>query len=131
MKSPKVYLRDSGILHTLLGIGDQEELESHPIAGCSWEGFAMTQVLASLGADERHVFFWAVHAGAELDLVAREGRKLLGFEFKRTLAPKVTRSMRSALETLDLAELSIVYPGKETYPLAERIVVRPLATWCR
>ena len=126
VKSPKVYLRDTGLLHSLLGIGDFTGLTSHPITGISWEGFAMEQVIRSLGVDDRHCFFWAVHTGAEIDLVIEDNRRLLGFEFKRTLAPKMTRSMRSAIETLGLSELSVVYPGREDYPLAESVVARPL-----
>lgn len=131
VKSPKVYLRDTGLLHTLLGVGDLTDLTSHPIAGASWEGFAMEQVLARLGIDRRHCFFWAVHTGAELDLVVEHGRDLLGFEFKRTLAPKVTRSMRSALETLSLSELTVVYPGQDAYPMDARITARPLSFYCQ
>jgi len=130
VKSPKIYLRDTGLLHSLLGIRNHAELTAHPIAGASWEGFAMEQVLSSLRVDRRHCFFWAVHTGAELDLVVEDGQGVLGFEFKRTLAPKVTRSMRSSLETLPLSELTVVYPGRNAYPLAERITARPLSFYC-
>lgn len=129
VRSPKVYLRDTGLLHALLGIRDITDLTGHPVAGTSWEGFAMEQVIRSLGADERHCFFWAVHTGAEIDLVVEDGSRLLGFEFKRTLAPRMTRSLRSAIETLGLAETAIVYPGAEPYALPDSVVVRPLATY--
>jgi uncharacterized protein len=130
VKSPKVYLRDTGLLHALLGIRNHTELTGHPVMGFSWESYAMEQVIRSLGVDERRCYCWAVHTGAEIDLVVEDGRQLLGFEFKRTLAPKTTRSMRSAIETLGLAELTVVYPGREAYPLAETITVRPLESFC-
>ena len=126
VKSPKVYLRDSGILHTLLGITDHDALLGHPVVGASWEGFAMDQVIRALGADERQCFFWAVHTGGELDLLIEPAGKRLGFEFKRSLAPSITRSMRSALETLELSELTIVYPGDQEFPLSRSVAVRPL-----
>ncbi len=86
----------------------------------------MAQVIHALGTDDRHCFFWAVHAGAEVDLVIEDGKRLLGFEFKRTLSPKVTLSMTRAVGTLKLSQLTVVYPGHETFPLAESIVVKPL-----
>jgi uncharacterized protein len=126
VKSPKVYLRDTGLLHSLLGIKDQHHLMAHPIVGASWEGFAIDQVLRQFKVHERHCFFWAVHSGAELDLVAQDGPMLRGFEFKRTLSPKLTRSMRQAIETLELAELTVVYPGHDEFPLAESVRAVPL-----
>jgi len=129
VKAPKVYLRDTGLLHSLLGIRDFVELTSHPVVGSSWESFALEQVIRSIGADDRHCFFWAVHTGAEIDLVVEDGPNLLGFEFKRTLAPKVTRSMHSAMETLGLAKLTVVYPGENDFPLAESMIVKPLAAF--
>lgn len=129
VKSPKVYLRDSGLLHSLLGIRDHDQLAGHPILGASWEGFAMEQVIGSIGADDRACFFWAVHTGAELDLVIERGGEQHGFEFKRTLSPKFTRSMHSAFDTLELSELTVVYPGEHTFPLAENVVVKPLAAF--
>lgn len=127
VKSPKVYLRDTGLLHTLLGIRTFEELGGHPVLGASWEGFAMEQVIARLGADERDCFFWGVHGAAEIDLVVADGPRLLGFEFKRTLSPTRTRSMTSAIETLGLAETTVVYPGSESFPLAENVTAVPLS----
>lgn len=126
VKSPKVYLRDTGLLHSLLGLTTKESVEGHPIVGTSWEGFAMEQVITHLGVDGRWLHFWSVHSGAEIDLVvSREGR-LHGFEFKRTLAPKVTPSMRSALKNLDLESISVVYPGAEHFSMAETIAAVPL-----
>lgn len=130
VKSPKVYLRDSGLLHALLGIGGLDDLIAHPVAGASWEGFAMEQVIRVLRADPRHCYFWAVHSGGEIDLVVEDGPRLLGFEFKRTLSPKLTRSLRSAVETLGLAETTIVYPGTDAFDLAESVRVQPLTAFC-
>ncbi|MBX7100293.1 MAG: ATP-binding protein [Myxococcaceae bacterium] len=121
VKAPKVYLRDSGLLHALLDIGTQQALSVHPSLGASWEGFVLGQVLALLGRTHREAYFWATHQGAELDLLLFDGTKRFGFEFKRTAAPAVTASMRSALATLGLERLDVVHAGDETYPLAPRI----------
>jgi predicted AAA+ superfamily ATPase len=129
VKSPKVYLRDSGLLHALLGVRDHDQLSGHPIVGASWEGFSMEQVIGAIGADDRQCYFWAVHTGAELDLVLERGHERLGFEFKRTLTPTVSRSMRSALETLELSSLTVVYPGTQTFDLSEKVAVKPLAAF--
>lgn len=119
VKSPKVYVRDSGILHSLLGIGTTRELESHPKFGASWEGFAMEEVLKVTG--DRHAFFWATHAGAELDLVVQAGGANWGFEFKVSDAPAVTKSMRIAMKDLGLRRLWVVHPGRESHPLDKGI----------
>ena len=119
VKSPKVYLRDSGILHALLGLGTRRELESHPKMGASWEGFAMEQVLAVTG--DRQAHFWATHAGAEIDLVIGTETRRWGFEFKAVDAPKMTRSMGTALEELDLKHVWVVYPGRNEYALHSRV----------
>lgn len=124
VKSPKVYVRDTGLLHALLGIDSTKELLTHPRVGASWEGFALEQVLATQGHDE--AYFWATHQGAEMDLVLRGGSRLLGVEFKRADAPKVTKSMRIALEDLGLDRIAVVYPGEKRYPLADRIEAVPL-----
>lgn len=121
VKSPKVYLADSGILHVLLGLEERIDLERHPKIGASWEGFGIAQVVERLGARPDECFFWATHAGAELDLLVLRGRRRLGFEFKRTTAPEVTRSMRIALDDLGLASLDVVHAGKETFPLERRV----------
>ena len=121
VKSPKVYISDSGILHTLLDLDTMRALEGHPKVGASWEGFALEAVIRRLRARDNQCFFWATHGGAELDLLVVRGNKRQGFEFKRTEAPHVTPSMKIALEDLGLDRLDVVHAGKETFPLAKRI----------
>jgi hypothetical protein len=121
VKSPKVYLTDSGVLHTLLGIRTRSDLEVHPRIGASWEGFALGQVTSRLGARSEQCFFWATHTGAELDLLVTHGRRRIGFEIKRTEAPRVTPSMRSALTDLRLDRLDVIHAGADTYPLADKV----------
>lgn len=121
VKAPKLYVADSGLLHTLLDIETAADLENHPKIGASWEGFAMAQVVARLGARDDQCFFWRTHTGAELDLLVVRGRERLGFEFKRTTTPAVTPSMRSALQDLQLARLDVVHAGRDTFALARRI----------
>lgn len=124
VKSPKVYLRDSGILHHLLGIRNLLELRMHPRYGASWEGFALEQTLMAYGGDE--AYFWATQRGAELDLLLlRRGRRW-GFEFKCSDAPGVTRSMHIALKDLQLEHLWVVYPGVRKYALHDAITALPL-----
>ncbi len=96
----------------------------------SWEGFAIEQVLHHYKADPRHCFFWATHTGAELDLLVEHPSGLLGFAFRRSLAPKRSRSMQTALETLGLKELNVVYPGTQSFPLGQGIMARPLQDFC-
>lgn len=127
VRSPKVYLADSGVLHTLLGLNERQDLERHPKIGASWEGFGIAQVVERLGARPEECFFWATHAGAELDLLVLRGRRRLGFEFKRTTAPEVTRSMRVALQDLGLASLDVVHAGEHTFPLDRRVRAISLA----
>lgn len=124
VKAPKVYLRDSGILHTLLGIVDREALLGHPKLGASWEGFVLEEVVR--GLETRHAYYWATHGGAELDLMVMVGARRYGFEFKYADAPGTSRSMRIALEDLSLEHLWIVYPGDRRYALDERITVIPV-----
>jgi hypothetical protein len=121
VKSPKVYVADSGLLHTLLGIRTMRDLMGHPKLGASWEGFLLAEVVRGLGAERHECFFWRTHAGAELDLLVVRGRRRLGFEFKRTDAPGFTPSMRSAFEALRLDRLDVVHAGPRTYPLARRV----------
>jgi predicted AAA+ superfamily ATPase len=121
VKSPKVYIRDSGLLHTLLNIRTQEDLESHPKLGASWEGFVLEQLITRLGAKSEECFFWATHSGAELDFLFVRGRRRLGFEIKRTSAPEATPSMRSALADLELHRLDVLHAGDHTFPLAPKI----------
>lgn len=121
VRSPKVYLADSGVLHTLLGLEHREALMGHPKVGASWEGFALQQIVAHLGARPEECFFWATHSGAELDLLVVRGSHRRGFEFKHTSTPRSTRSMHAALRDLGLDSLDVVHPGAETFPLKERI----------
>lgn len=121
VKSPKVYLRDSGLLHALLGLETQEDLLGHPKRGASWEGFALRQVLARLGTRSTERFFWATHGGAELDLLVVRGRRRLAFEVKLTDAPSTTKSMHVAMRDLKLERIDVVHAGAETYPLTDRI----------
>lgn len=121
VKAPKVYLTDTGLLHRLLGIATGHDLLSHPKVGASWEGFAIEQVIARLGAERSECWFWGLHSGAELDLLVVRGERRLGFEVKLTDAPKVTPSMRSALEALRLDSLDVLHGGRTTFWLTERI----------
>jgi len=125
VKSPKVYVRDSGLLHALLGIRGQRDLALHPKVGASWEGMAIEETLKALPHDE--AYFWGTHQGAELDLLLIRGRRRIGVECKRTDAPTLTPSMRIALEDLKLDQLIVAYPGERRYPLAPRIEVIPLS----
>ena len=124
VKAPKVYVRDSGLLHELLGIEDPAALARHPKSGASWEGFALDQVLRIARPDA--AYFWATHAGAELDLLMLRDGQRVGVEFKRADAPTLTSSMRVALSDLELDALYVVYPGSRRYLLAERVEAVPL-----
>lgn len=121
VKSPKIYITDSGLLHTLLGIKTHRDLERHPKIGASWEGFVIEQVIRWLGLRAEECFFWATHAGAELDLLVVRGRKKIGFEVKLTSSPRVTPSMRSALSDLKLQRLYVIHSGEETFQLERNI----------
>ncbi len=121
VKSPKVYVRDSGLLHTLLDIDTAHDLERHPKVGASWEGFLVEAVVQRLSARSDQCYFWATHTGAELDLLVVDGQDRIGFEIKRTTAPRMTPSMRSALEDLRLRRLDVVHAGSESYPLAQGV----------
>lgn len=126
VRSPKIYWRDCGLLHQLLGIADEQALLSHPRCGASWEGFALEHMLQRLQPDE--AYFWATHTGAELDaLLIKDGRRL-GLEIKRADAPRLTPSMRHALDDLELDALWVIYPGSLRYRLHERIEVLPFAS---
>jgi hypothetical protein len=126
VKSPKVYVRDSGLLHQLLGLETEKAMLSHPKLGASWEGFVIEQVLAAEPHDE--AWFWATHQGAEIDLILRRGDRLLGVECKRADAPRLTPSIRIALADLNLAWVSIVYPGDRRYLIEDRVEAVPLKT---
>lgn len=121
VKAPKIYVADSGLLHTLLDLETPAELESHPKVGASWEGFALNEVVTRLNARPEQCYFWATHNGAEIDLVVTQGQRRLGFEFKRTSSPHPTRSMYVALEDLKLEQIDVVHPGDHTFPLHEKI----------
>ncbi len=127
VRSPKIYLGDSGILHSLLGIASQSALERHPKVGASWEGFAIDQIVARLGVRREKCFFWSTHQGAELDLLVLHGTKRIGFEVKRTSTPRMTPSIRIALADLRLDRLDVIYEGTETYALGDRVRAVPLA----
>ena len=127
VKSPKIYFRDSGLLHEFLKIGSMRDLLAHPKLGFSWEGFVMEQVLEQFG--EKDSFFWATHAGAELDLLIVRGSRKWGFEFKFTESPEITKSMRIALNDLNLEKIVVIYPGKHTFPLDEKIWATNLAAY--
>ncbi len=121
VKSPKIYVRDSGILHSFLDVDSMRSLERHPKIGASWEGFLVEALIHHLGARPEQCYFWATHTGAELDLLIVRGNRRYGFEIKRTTGPRVTRSMKSALSDLDLTSLDLIHAGSETFPLAPKI----------
>lgn len=121
VKAPKIYIADSGILHTLLGLGGSTDLERHPKVGASWEGFILQAIMRQLQARREECSFWATYSGAELDLLVIRGTRRLGFEVKRTTAPSITRSMRAAIDTLRLDTLDIIHAGEHTFPLADRV----------
>ncbi len=125
VKAPKIYLRDSGLLHELLGIADSGALSRHPKSGASWEGFALDQVLRIAQPDQ--AYFWGTHAGAALDLLMFKDGRRVGVEFKRTDAPHLTLSMRIALHDLALDALYVVYPGDRRYALAPQVEAVPLS----
>ena len=125
VKAPKIYLRDTGLLHQLLGIEDPAALLRHPKSGASWEGFALDQILRIARPDE--AYFWATHAGAELDLLMMKDGRRIGVEFKRSDAPQMTASMRIAMQDLALDALYVVYPGERRYGLADRVEAVPLS----
>jgi predicted AAA+ superfamily ATPase len=126
VKAAKVYLSDTGLLHSLLGIDDRDALLAHPKCGASWEGLMVREVIRRMDAGRGEAFFWAVHTGAELDLLIRRGGRATGFEIKLTASPKVTPAMRSAAETLGLDHLYVVCHGDSApWPLAQGITALP------
>lgn len=126
VKSPKVYLRDSGMLHLLCGVRTMRDLLDHPRCGASWEGFAVEEIIRRQAAAPEECFFWATHTGAELDLLIVRGRKRLGFEIKRSSSPGLTRSMHVAIEDLRLSHLFVVHSGRGRYALGKRAEAVPL-----
>jgi predicted AAA+ superfamily ATPase len=129
VRAPKVYVRDSGLLHALLGITNQRDLEFHPKVGASWEGYAVEEVLKSFRPDE--AYYWATHNGAELDLLLFKDGRRIGVECKRADAPVLTPSMKIALKDLKLDQLYVLYPGDRTYSLAKEVKVMPLAKFVK
>ncbi len=124
VKSPKIYVRDSGLLHQLLGIDLMKNLYTHPKVGASWEGFVIEQVLRMEPHNE--AFFWATHQGAEIDLILRRGDSLYGIECKRADTPRITPSIRIALDDLKLKHVFVIYPGTQRFPLGSRVEAIPL-----
>jgi predicted AAA+ superfamily ATPase len=129
VKSPKLYIRDSGILHTLLSIHTNDMLQTHPKLGASWEGFALEQIIDFYHMQTEECYFWATQSGAELDLFFIKDGKRLGFEFKYTDHPKITKSMHTALEDLKLDHLYLVYPHDQTFTMTERITALGLKSF--
>jgi uncharacterized protein len=128
VKRPKLYFADSGIFHSLIGVGRKEDLITHNKLGASWEGFALECVIRSIGKRNEEVFFWSTHSGAEIDLFWQHQGKNWAVEFKYMDAPRKSLSMQSALEDLDLSHLWVVYPGSRKYRLADKITVLPLSS---
>ena len=126
VKRPKIYLKDSGLFHTLMNIDNYEQLVSHPKLGASFEGFALESMCRQINKNDNELYFYSIHSGSELDLFWQGQGKNWGAEFKYTDAPRLTRSMKTVQNDLDLAHLWVVYPGKTTYRLAENITVLSL-----
>jgi len=124
VKAPKIYFRDTGLLHQLLGIRSEKELLSHPKCGASWEGYVIEETIKSIEPDE--VYYWATHSGAEIDLVLIKNGRMLGVECKRMDAPRITPSMRIAREELNLEQIAVVYPGRKRYALGDGVAAVPL-----
>lgn len=129
VKAPKIYVRDSGLLHALLSLRDVHGILRHPKLGASWEGFALEQALRAFRPDE--AYFWATHAGAELDLFMMKNGRRYGVEYKRADAPRLTPSMRIALKDLRLDRLLVIHPGDKRYPLSTRVEAVPLEDLAR
>ncbi len=127
VKAPKVYIADSGLLHSLLNLPGQRDLDAHPKVGASWEGFVIDQVVRRLGTRPEECFFWATHAGAELDLLVVRGRTRLGFEVKRTSAPRPSPGMTMARQDLKLDELVVVHAGEKAFPMGKGIRAVPIS----
>ena len=131
VRSPKIYIGDSGVLHALLGLTTREQIVSHPKVGASWEGFVVQQIIHLLAAHPEQCFHWSTHSGAQLDLLVIAGNRRYGFEVERTEAPRRTPSMRSAVETLGLERLDVVHAGPDRYALAPDIRALPAAQLVR
>lgn len=129
VKTPKIYFRDSGILHSLLNIHNLNQLHKNPKLGASWEGFALEEIIRASNARGQNCYFWSTYSGAEIDLLIHQGDDLIGFEFKYSDAPKMTKSMKISLEDLNLTQLYVIYPGDIDYQLSEKISVRGLSNF--
>lgn len=127
VKTPKIYFRDSGLLHELLGIETSDILYSHPKIGASWEGFALEELIRCQHFQQENCYFWSTHQQAELDFLVFHKSKRLGFEFKYADAPKLSKSMHIVCKDLKLDLLTVIYPGSSSYQLSENIWVRPLS----
>lgn len=123
VKSPKIYFRDSGIFHCLLNIHSEEELYTHPKIGASWEGFALEEIIRFHRVQNEDCYFWSTYGEAEIDLLIYQHKGFLGFEFKYTDAPKITKSMQIVIKDLKLSHLYVIYPGNIDYPLSDQITV--------
>jgi len=126
VKSPKLYIRDSGIFHSLQSIQSMSDLSTNPKLGASWEGFAMEELISLLGKRDNELFFYGSHSGQELDLLWQESGKNFGAEFKYLDAPKMTKSMHQSIEDLKLEKLWVIYPGDKLYQLSEKTIVIPV-----
>jgi uncharacterized protein len=126
VKSPKIYFRDSGILHGLLNITDRSQLDTNPKLGAFWEGFALEEIIKAHDLSPEECFFWATQGGAELDLFVFKNGKRIGFEIKYTDAPKITKSMMSAIQDLSLDHLYVIHPHRETFKLSDTITAQSL-----
>jgi uncharacterized protein len=124
VKAPKIYFRDTGLLHQLLGVRSEKELLSHPKCGASWEGYVIEETIKAIAPDE--VYYWATHSGAEIDIVMIKDGRMLGVECKRVDAPRMTPSMRTAREDLHIEQIAVVYPGKKRYALGDGVAAVPL-----
>ena len=121
VKTPKIYFRDSGVYHTLLGLNNNEAIATHPKIGSSWEGFALEQIIRYYNADSEECYFWSSHNVAEIDLLIVKNGKRLGFEFKYTDTPKITKSMKISLEDLKLDKINVIFPGNLSFKLSDKI----------
>jgi uncharacterized protein len=126
VKRPKIYFRDTGILHALFDLPEKKDVLSHPKLGASWEGFALEETIKTIGLKENEIFFWGVHASAEIDLVFQKNGRLYGVEVKYAQAPGFTSSMRMASEELALKHLWVIYPGRDAYSLNKNVTVIPI-----
>lgn len=123
VKSPKIYIRDTGLLHALIGINTEQELPRHSVCGASWEGFVIEEIIRSV--EPHDVYYWATHQGAEIDLIFFKGGKMYGVEVKRADAPTMTKSIETALECLDIERIAVIYPGTRRYSVHKKVDVVP------